>query len=280
MPAVLRGAAAQTLPAFVDAAGMPASSAWSRPHLVRRSSARWALRSTIGSATTTRSLPRRSFVARSGASVRGRAREYGELSAALAAALDRIEPLGRALDRAAEEELARFCYALALYEECRRMGLRGGVSPLDRLPLGADVADVLALAPGAALDDLSALVSVFHDSELAAWLGRPVVANPTLAGAGLVGGADGDVILGRFLVDLKVTTQPFERWWAYQLIGYALLDLDGRYALEEVGLYHARVGALITWPLQELLEEAAGLPVDLGGLRADFLAALGESPCQ
>ncbi len=91
----------------------------------------------------------------------------------------------------------------------------------------------------------------------------------------MVGGADADLIIGDCLIDAKVTAQrSLRRPWIYQLIGYALLDFDDAYGITEAGVYHARVGALLAWDLQEMLDEAAGMATDISALRRDFQSTL------
>lgn len=48
-----------------------------------------------------------------------------------------------------------------------------------------------------------------------------------------------------------------------QMLGYALFDTIDTYRLDTVALYSARYGRYIAWPVADLLELAAGRPVDL-----------------
>lgn len=197
---------------------------------------------------------------------------FSSLLAGLRALVDEVRPVGRRLTAAEDSDLCRYCYVLALYDECFRMNMRWR-SPLEHLGPDADVADAMALVPDAAVADLCALVVGLHRSELATLSGR-VITNPTFAGSGLVGGADGDLIIGDCLVDAKATVQSLQRDWVYQLIGYALLDFDDVYEIGRVGFYHSRVASLLTWDLQDMLNDAAGQPVDIGALRHDFRKAV------
>src|SRR5262249_4050351 len=98
---------------------------------------------------------------------------------------------------------------------------------------------------------------------------------PSFLGSRDVGGADGDLIVGSCLIDIKTTMKDtLERRDAQQLLAYALLDYDDCYSLDEIALYFARREALIRGPLAELLAEAAGEPVELAGARADLRSAL------
>jgi hypothetical protein len=44
----------------------------------------------------------------------------------------------------------------------------------------------------------------------------------------------------------------------HQLVGYAWLDIRDRYRIRQVGLYLARHGVLLTWPLEELADRLLG----------------------
>jgi hypothetical protein len=55
-----------------------------------------------------------------------------------------------------------------------------------------------------------------------------------------------------------------------QVIRYALLDFDDKYALTEIGTFSARYAYLPTWDLGEFLEELAGRQVSLQATRQDF----------
>jgi len=97
--------------------------------------------------------------------------------------------------------------------------------------------------------------------------------------------ADGDVLLGdgraSTLLDVKTVlrTDNGERAarWLWQLLGYAWLDTADQWRIRTAGLYLARHGVLLTWPVDDL---AARLLGDQGGFgrrrrlasaRAEFL---------
>lgn len=97
--------------------------------------------------------------------------------------------------------------------------------------------------------------------------------------------ADGDLLIsdGRTstLLDVKtvVRADKAERTarWLHQLLGYAWLDVCDRWRIRTVGLYLARHGVLVTWPVDELADQL----LDNRGLvrgrrrekaRAEFLA--------
>jgi hypothetical protein len=80
--------------------------------------------------------------------------------------------------------------------------------------------------------------------------------NPGFLGSSLVGGADGDWIIGDTLVDCKtdqsITTNGL-REHLLQLIGYVLLDLDDWYQIRKVAIWYPRFGLLQAWSLDTLL---------------------------
>ena len=80
--------------------------------------------------------------------------------------------------------------------------------------------------------------------------------NPGFLGSALVGGADGDWIIGDTLIDCKTDqriTAGSLREHLLQLIGYALLDLDDWYKIRSVAIWYPRFGLLPTWSLDTLL---------------------------
>jgi hypothetical protein len=192
---------------------------------------------------------------------------FSELVGGLTGFLDAHDPRGTTLGPG-EAELARYCYALAMYESLFRADVRD--SPLFGLGGVADCARQLQLAPSADVADLvelaEAAVRTFDG-----WFGREVVANPTFAGSVDVGGADADLIIDRCLIDIKTTKQPgLDRTMIYQLLGYVLLDYDDRFTIDEVGLYSSRVPMLLRWPLDQLVREMSEGRDTVLALRAGF----------
>lgn len=98
-----------------------------------------------------------------------------------------------------------------------------------------------------------------------------VVADPPFPLSWRLGGAGADLILDGCLLDIKVTKAPtMRREVAYQLIGHVLADTTDSHSIERAGFYLARVPALLVWPVDELLTEAAGREVDVAELREEF----------
>lgn len=105
--------------------------------------------------------------------------------------------------------------------------------------------------------------------------GTPYEPNPTFLGSPAVGGADGDLVIGDLLVDVKTrekVTNPWLRDVLFQLLGYALLDIDDAHGIRRVGIMLPRQPRLQIWSLDELLgaEAEDALPV----LREEFASLL------
>jgi len=108
------------------------------------------------------------------------------------------------------------------------------------------------------LQALFALISweMFSPTSLAAL-------NPTFGdGSRLVGGADADLIVDGRLVELKVVKNAkLDINYIRQLVGYAVLaqefgvDGIGDVDIDQLGVWFARSGELVTWHLDECLSE-------------------------
>ena len=92
-----------------------------------------------------------------------------------------------------------------------------------------------------------------------------------------MGGADADMIIGDLLLEVKASANAtIKREDFYQIIGYVLLDCHDAYQIERVGLYLARFGHLVTWPMPECLE-LLGAQRDLAELRKGFADTVAPS---
>ena len=173
----------------------------------------------------------------------------------LTGVVERLAPAGRVLSRIKESELARFCVVLAHFEALYRAGPHIN-SPLMGASSPQSVAELLALCPSDAASDMAALSRIFGKNcgDLIA-LGAQVKQNPTFAGSRLIGGADADFIANGCLWDIKTTIRSYLNGeWLYQLLGYVLLDFEDEHRIREVGIYMARQGVQLRWPLDELLD--------------------------
>lgn len=154
--------------------------------------------------------------------------------------------------------------AAFLFAYCEQV-YRGGPEALSGA-LGAacdKVEDGLSLAqaiPDAALEDVEALLEAGRP-QIDAWSERIAAGtrfepNPGFSGARLLGGADGDWMIGERLIDCKVyggLTIAKLRDFLRQLIGYVMLDLEDALGIRGVGIWLPRQQELKTWSLEQLL---------------------------
>ena len=195
----------------------------------------------------------------------------------------------RPLSQGTFDTVARASWALALCTELYRNPFVFPNSPLaDPIRTGRFTVDVLlSLAPAVAVAELRRLYLVAV-SELTEVFASPtaVALGPTFAASQLCS-ADADIIVDGTLIELKTRLGATNRKTGqrsdslaladiHQVIGYALFDTNDTFGLHSVALYSARYGTLHRWPLQQLLDDLAGQPVDLATERAavwELLAA-------
>ncbi len=166
-------------------------------------------------------------------------RAAGAFFGALASLLGQTKPHELAVTPQNEEELCRFCFVLALYEQFQRTLSAWASSPLIDLGTAGGIADLLGLCPSPAVQDLAALNGAFISSQASLLRGQAVL-NPRFTSAGLLSGSDGDLIVDGCYIDIKATTEPNKpspSLWPWELLGYVLLDHDNRYGINSVGLY-------------------------------------------
>lgn len=80
--------------------------------------------------------------------------------------------------------------------------------------------------------------------------------NPTFMGSIAVGGADADLVIGDLLIDIKTREQianPWIRDTLFQLLGYALLDIDDAHGIRRVGILLPRQPYVAIWALDDIL---------------------------
>ncbi|MBI3965064.1 MAG: hypothetical protein HY329_05450 [Chloroflexi bacterium] len=191
---------------------------------------------------------------------------------ALEAELRRVRPAGRRLEQGDEDRLARSCFVLARFEELYRSeDCVRWAAPWSAMREKGVVRAWLELASPDVVDDLRQLSWLCFERQ-ADWLGKRVALNPTFAGSAHVGGADADLVLDGYLIDIKTAVRPNEAVpiALYQLLRYTLLDYDDRYGIEAVGIYFATQGQLVRWPLERLMGALArGEPRPLVDLRRE-----------
>jgi hypothetical protein len=93
---------------------------------------------------------------------------------------------------------------------------------------------------------------------------------PTFTGSALMN-ADADLIAAGLLLDLKTSRKlTLGVTDAFQVIGYALLDFDDEFGIQQVGIFTARYAYLAAWDLTSLLSELAGHEVHIQLARHEF----------
>ncbi|MEZ3160623.1 hypothetical protein AB1K54_08735 [Microbacterium sp. BWT-B31] len=166
-----------------------------------------------------------------------------------------------------------------------RIGLLGR-SPLRELVDAGEMQPqrLIDLAPQDAVDQLTSMDETARTA-LFSHLSGPHVLGPTFDGSALCA-ADSDVIAGGLLLDLKTglggkVKRPGGRADYLRIrdlrhiIGYLLFDRSDAHRIDHVGIYSARFGHLVTWPVSDVLETLAGRPVDLADVRERTWRALG-----
>jgi len=218
-----------------------------------------------------------------------------EFLARLVAYLGRHAPPGQLGTPGVEAGLARACWVLAAAESA----YRGGALPETLATLltrpDSTVEDLRGLAAAPVVDELARLAVLTSTSgaldRLRALAGHPAPGQP-LGHAGPVfvpHWADGDLLLGPdrhggyTLVDVKTVLRVDDPArigrWLWQILAYAWLDVPDRWRIRTVGLYLARHGLLLTWPLPDLETALTGSPTAAAQARRAFLAAAEQVLC-
>jgi len=187
----------------------------------------------------------------------------------------------------ASEYLLRAAWALALTTGIYR-GDPWRSSPLQVLGWRKfTVNNLLGLAPSNALMQMQQMHAIARTS-LYPRLPNPakqLVIGPTFAASRLCS-ADADFIIDGHLIDLKtrlgarnsltgIRSDSLPGKDINQLLGYTLFDRSNRYKIKRVGVYSARYGYFVSWPLGEFLEELAGRKVNVATERAAVWKLLG-----
>ena len=189
--------------------------------------------------------------------------------------LERVKPTRQRLSTDKERVLAQYCGVLARLDAYFRSHKYEILAPVNKAALGGH-RKLLALTTDSEVQDICLLSKLFYKQH-SALTRQPAMLNPEFAGSAIVGGADGDLIVGNTLIDIK-TTQHYQesKKWFRQLIGYALLDFHDEYKITTVGLYLARQGLLLSWPLEQIMRDSqtVGKTARFSDIRLRFRRAL------
>jgi hypothetical protein len=182
-----------------------------------------------------------------------------------------IAPVKQCLKDEQEKLLARYCYVLALFEQLCRDTDSYLYSPLLMPRPKQSVDELLAIPTDAEIDDLYAMSRLFYD-RYHNRLSLRSVPSPTFEECGVVSEPGADLIVGRCLMEIKASIKAkINSHSLWQLAGYLLLDEKDKYKIRSVGIYMARQGKLLQWPIADFLRQLTGNDmVSLAQLRQEF----------
>jgi hypothetical protein len=106
-----------------------------------------------------------------------------------------------------EQELARHCFVLGLYDAVYRAG-PSVYSPLYEVPGLAGASAIPRLCRPNVVADISAMASLFYETQLDLLAANRVTLGRTLTGSNDVWGADFDIVVDGCLIDVKSARDP------------------------------------------------------------------------
>jgi hypothetical protein len=185
--------------------------------------------------------------------------------------LEAIAPVKQRLKDEQEKLLARYCYVLALFERLCRDTASRLYSPLLIPRPKQSVDELLEIPTDAEIDDLCAMSWLFYDRYHDLLSLRSVLSR-TLKRCGVVSESDVDLIVDGCLMEIEASIKPeIKPLLLWQLAGYLLLDDKDKYKVRSVGIYMARQGKLLQWPIAEFLYILTGSDtLPLARLRREF----------
>ena len=178
---------------------------------------------------------------------------------------DRLAPPRKRLEHRDEDEINRYCIALAYLDALAR-----GFATKDTIGC-TSVMELLERPESFWLDDMRSMSWTFYD-ECSHLLTRPFKMNPSFAGLA----CDADLIVDGALFEIKASTKLIiDPNWLRQIMGYVLLDTSDAYSINSIGLYLARQGLCLRWYLEKALSELCGNPSpSIETLRMQFRSML------
>ncbi len=189
----------------------------------------------------------------------------------LDATVEAIAPVRQRLKDEPEKLLARYCYVLALFEQLHRSPADFKYSRLLMPRPKQSVDELLAIPTDAEIDDLCAMSWLFYDRYHDRLSLRSVL-NPTFERHGAVSVSDADLIVDGCLMEIIASIKPeIKSPSLWQLAGYLLLDDNDKYKIRSLGIYMARQGKLLQWPIADFLCLLTGNDTaSLAQLRQEF----------
>jgi hypothetical protein len=185
-----------------------------------------------------------------------------------------IAPVRQRLNDEQEKLLARYCYVLALFEQLYRDTASCLYSPLLIPGPKQSVDELLEIPTDAEIDDLCAMSWLFYDRYHDLLSLRSILSR-ALKRCGVVSESDVDLIVDGCLMEIEASIKPeIKPLLLWQLAGYVLLDDKDKYRIRSVGIYMARQGKLLQWPivdfLRQLTENDVVTLAQLAQLRQEF----------
>lgn len=149
-----------------------------------------------------------------------------------------------------EQQMALVALRLVPFDLWARLGDRRGLTVR---PTPEEVA--------ADVDELQALMNVVPFDELTPR--QLCILNPSFGASGVVGGADGDILIDDILIDIKCSKEPkLLRDWFNQLVAYYLVHRVGGIVgappdttVRRLAIYSARHGLLRTFRVADIVQE-------------------------
>ena len=137
---------------------------------------------------------------------------------------------------------------------------------------------MLEQADDAAVEELAKLKTV-ADKHLFPEIANSFVLEPSFDYSAQIN-AEADLITEGLLLDIKTSLATKNTAGArpdtlkstdiYQLLGYVLFDYSNKHNINRIGLYSARYGTLVTWPLEHVLNLASGRDFSVQAGRQDI----------
>jgi hypothetical protein len=181
-------------------------------------------------------------------------------------------------------ELAVACAVLGRLEQAFRAGPRVDQYTRDVILLARGGLDAVAprLVDATALADLARLAELAARDFVGIFERRGLVFAPVFEQSAGLGGADGDFVVERALVEIKCTApaRVISGRDLHQVAGYVLADTGDRLGIREVVLVAPRWRRSVALPVTELLKAMAppaglsGRPPTLAEWRSDFAASV------
>jgi hypothetical protein len=166
--------------------------------------------------------------------------------------LANLDPVGHSLTHTQELSLGQLCYVLATIEEVALMP-RYFDGPLFQPVTRHTLTDLLTIPSTTAINDLAQMGELLTSRQYSL-LKSSSISFPKLEGARIIRGGNPEIMIDDMALSLQVSTEPkVDAHRLRRLMGYILLDFTDVHKIGRVGIYLARQGKLISWPLEQFI---------------------------